>query len=90
MKIKKMGIGGLKPTAVSSVPGVVSPTQSNVGSPMKVGTGAVVKAPKSKKMGQAGDKPSVFFKSEEFQRVKKPSIRKLVDFLEKQRNKKKD
>jgi hypothetical protein len=81
-------ISGLKPTTVAPVPGVVSPTQTNSASPMKVGSQAVVKTAKPKKLGQPGDKPSVFFgKSEEFKNIKKPSIEKLRAFLEKQRSK---
>lgn len=83
-----MKISGLKPTTVAPVPGVVSPTQTNSASPMKVGSQAVVKTAKPKKLGQPGDKPSVFFgKSEEFKNIKKPSIEKLRAFLEKQRSK---
>jgi len=85
-----MKIGGLKPTALTPVPGVLSPKNQNTANPTKVGSQAVVKTAKSKKLGQAGDKPSVFFKSEEFQGVKKPSIHKLREFLEKQRSKKKN
>lgn len=78
MHIKKIGLGGLKQTAITPVPGVASPAQQ----------GTVVKAPKAKKMGQAGDKPSVFFgKSEAFKNIKKPSIEKLRVFMENQRNK---
>ncbi len=88
MNIKKLSIGGLKPTTLTPVPGVISPTQSGSASPMKVGTGAVVKTPKAKKPGQAADKPSVFFgKSEEFKNIKKPSIENLRIFLEQQRSK---
>jgi hypothetical protein len=87
MQIKKPGMGGLKSTTVSAVEGVISPSQNNSASPMKVGSQAVVKTPKAKKMGQSSDKPSLFFKSEEFQGVKKPSIHKLRKFLEKQRSK---
>jgi len=82
-ELAKSAMSGLKPTAVAPVPGVISPTQSNAGSPMKVGSQAVVKAPKAKKMGQASDKPSVFYKSE----FKKTSIENLRSFLEKQKNK---
>jgi len=84
-----MKIGGLKQTALTPVPGVVSPSQTNTATPSKVGSQAVVKTPKAKKMGQATDKPSVFFgKSEEFKNIKKPSIENLRVFLEKQRSKK--
>lgn len=81
-------MSGLKPTEVAPVPGVISPTQGNTASPNKVGSQAVVKTPKAKKMGQATDKPSVFFgKSEQFKSIKKPSIENLRSFLEKQRSK---
>ena len=84
---KKMGMGGLKQTAIAPVPGVVSPTPA-IGAPNKVGSQAVVKTPKAKGLGQATDKPSVFFgKSEEFKNIKKPSIENLRAFLEKQRSK---
>ena len=83
-----MKIGGLKTTPLTPVPGVVSPTQTNTAAPNKVGSQAVVKAPKAKKLGQATDKPSVFFgKSEEFKNIKKSSIENLRVFLEKQRRK---
>jgi len=88
MAIKGLKIGGLKTAPLTPVPGVISPTQTNTATPGKVGSQAVVKAPKAKKMGQATDKPSVFFgKSEEFKNIKKPSIEKLRAFLEKQRSK---
>jgi hypothetical protein len=81
-------IGGLKTTPLTPVPGVVSPKSPNTAMPSKVGSQAVVKVPKAKKMGQATDKPSVFFsKSEKFKNIKKPSIEKLRAFLEQQRNK---
>jgi hypothetical protein len=89
-ELVKSAMGGLKPTALTPVEGVVSPISSNTASPMKVGTGAVVKVPKTKKLGQATDKPSVFFgKKEDFKSIKKPSIENLRVFLEQQRNKKK-
>lgn len=88
MAIKGLKIGGLKSDAPTPVPGVISPKNSNTAKPNKVGSQAVVKAPKAKKMGQPGDKPSVFFsKSEGYESIKKPSIEKLRAFLEKQRNK---
>lgn len=88
MQIKKIGLGGLKPTPLTPVEGVISPTQSNTATPNKIGSQAVVKTPKAKKMGQATDKPSVFFgKSEQFKNIKKSSIENLRSFLEKQRNK---
>ncbi len=90
-ELLKSAMGGLKTTAIAPVPGVVSPTNSNTGSPMKVGSQAVVKTAKPKKMGQPEDKPSVFFgKNEGFKDIKKSSIENLRIFLEKQRCKKKD
>jgi hypothetical protein len=87
-ELTKSAMAGLKPTKLTPVPGVISPTQSNTATPNKVGSQAVVKTPKAKKMGQPGNKPSVFFgKSEEFKNIKKPSIENLRSFLEKQRNK---
>jgi hypothetical protein len=87
-ELTKSAIGGLKPTTIAPVPGVVSPSNGNTGSPMKVGSQATVKTAKAKKMGQPGDKPSVFFgKNEELKDIKKSSIENLRDFLEKQRAK---
>lgn len=83
-----MKLGGLKSAKLTPVPGVISPTQSNTATPNKVGSQAVVKTPKPKKMGQALDKPSVFFgKSEQFKNIKKSSIENLRAFLEHQRSK---
>jgi hypothetical protein len=66
----------------------LSPGNSmKVSNPMKVGDQATVKTPKSKKLPGATDKPSVFFKSEDFGSIKKPSIEKLRSFLEKNRSK---
>jgi hypothetical protein len=42
-----------------------------------------VKMPKAKMMPGAFDKPSKFFKSEDFSQVKHPSVQKLKAFLEK-------
>jgi len=90
MGIKGLKMGGLKPTQLTPVPGVVSPQNFNTASPMKVGEQATVKTAKPKKLGQAGDKPSVFFgKNEELKNIKKPSIENLRAFLEHQRGKKK-
>ncbi len=61
-----------KPTI--SIPSISVPNPSKVGS-------TAVKMPKSKSMPDASDKPSVFFKKEDFETVKHPSIRKLRDFL---------
>ncbi len=88
-ELTKSAMGGLKPTTPAPVPGVVSPTNLNSASPMKVGSQAVVKTAKPKKMAGALDKPSKFFKSEEFKGIKKPSVENLRAFLEKQRSKKK-
>jgi len=55
--------------------------------PMKVGTQATVKMPKAKKPADGFGPPSKFFKSEELQQIKKPSVKKLQDFLEKVRTK---
>lgn len=85
--LTKSAMAGLKTAKLTPVPGVISPTNANSATPTKVGSQAVVKQAKPKKMGQATDKPSVFFKSEEFQGVKKPSIQNLRAFLEKQRSK---
>lgn len=87
-ELTKSAMAGLKTTKLTPVPGVISPTNGNTGTPSKVGSQAVVKTAKAKKPGQPGDKPSVFFgKSEEFKNVKKPSIENLRAFLEKQRGK---
>jgi hypothetical protein len=88
MGIKKISIGNLKSTPLTPVEGVVTPISQNTTAPMKVGSQAVVKQAKPKKPGQATDKPSVFFKSEEFKHIKKPSIENLRRFLETQRRKK--
>jgi hypothetical protein len=83
-----MKIGGLKSTKLTPVEGVISPTQTNTATPSKVGSQAVVKTPKPKKMAQATDKPSVFFgKSEQLKNIKKSSIENLRSFLEQQRRK---
>ena len=87
-EILKSAMGGLKQTQVAPVPGVISPTNNNTASPMKVGSQAVVKTAKPKKLGGAMDKPSVFFgKNEDFKNIKKPSIENLRVFLENQRKK---
>jgi hypothetical protein len=74
-----------------SNPGTLLPSASAGGggmkSPMKVGTQATVKTPKSKKMPDPFGKPSLFFKSEDFGKIKKPSIENLRAFLEKTRSK---
>jgi hypothetical protein len=87
-ELAKAAMGGLKPTQIASVPGVISPTNANTASPMKVGSQAVVKTAKPKKLGGAMDKPSVFFgKNEDFKNIKRPSIENLRSFLERQRKK---
>lgn len=87
--IKGIKIGGLKATAPPKIPGVVSPSLGNTANPSQVGSQAVVKTPKAKQMGQATDKPSVFFKSENFVGIKQASIENLRSFLERQREKRK-
>jgi hypothetical protein len=47
-----------------------------------------LKMPKTKRLPDSTDKPSVFFKKEEFSNVKKPSIENLRSFLERNRSKK--
>ena len=86
-ELAKSAMAGLKVTTVAPVPGVLSPTNSNTGSPTKVGSQAVVKQAKAKKPGDALDKPSVFYKSEQFKDIKKPSIENLRAFLQQQRSK---
>jgi hypothetical protein len=86
-ELTKSAIAGLKAGKISPVPGVISPLNGNSATPTKVGSQAVVKRPKAKRMGQALDKPSVFFKSEDFGDIKKSSIENLRCFLEKQRKK---
>lgn len=89
-ELLKAAMPGLTPTKLTPVPGVVSPKNMNTASPTKVGSQATVKQAKPKKMGQATDKPSVFFgKAEQNQEVKTNSIKKLSEFLTATRNKKK-
>ena len=89
MDIKKPSMGGLKSTVIAPVPGVISPTNGNTASPNKVGSQAVVKTPKSKKMGNAMDKPSAFYGSLSKTENKVNSINKLQSFLDNARSKKK-
>lgn len=87
-ELVKSAMAGLKTTKLTPVPGVISPKNTNTATPTKVGSQAVVKTAKPKKLGQPGDKPSVFFgKNEEFKNIKKPSIENLRTFLEKQHKK---
>jgi hypothetical protein len=72
-------------SAVVKTPGNSTPKMS---APMKVGTSLTVKTPKPKSMPDATDKPSVFFKSEDFSNVKHPTVQKLRDFLSNNRSKK--
>jgi hypothetical protein len=81
MAIKGLKMGSLKPTELTPVPGVISPTKSTMGARTAVQT------PKAKKPGQATDKPSQFYKSEDFKSIKKPSIENLRSFLEQNRTK---
>ena len=69
--------------SLPKVPG--APTAPKVSSPMKVGDQATVKNPKPKKMADATDKPSVFFKTEDAN--KKVSIGNLRSFLENKKQK---
>ena len=48
--------------------------------PKKLGNTAV-KMPKAKKMPGALEKPSKFYKAEDVSEIKKPSIKKLQEFL---------
>jgi hypothetical protein len=87
-ELTKSAMGGLKPTSITPVEGVISPTNGNTGSPMKVGSQAVVKTAKAKKPGQPMDRPSVFFgKNEELKGIKKSSIENLRSFLDKRKAK---
>lgn len=85
-------MGGLKQAPLTPVPGVISPSNGNTATPNKVGSQAVVKTPKAKKMGDALDKPSVFYgslgKSEQNQGIKQKNLRGLHDLLMKVRAKK--
>lgn len=68
------------------IAGIKPPTAVGVKSPTKTGSQQVsVKMPKPKMMPSAFDKPSLFFKSED---LKKPSIRKLNDFMGNRKSKK--
>lgn len=69
--------------------GVLSPkpTTASIKSPMKVGTQATVKMPKAKKFADPFGKPSLFFKNEDFGKVKHPTLCKLRDFLSKKHKK---
>ena len=88
-ELAKAALGGLKPPKLSSVPGVISPTNTNTATPTKVGSQAVVKRAKPKKLGQALDKPSVFFgKTEQNQEFKQRSIVALHKFLSERKHKK--
>ena len=86
-RIKGLKIGGMKPPELPKVAGVISPKATNSGMPSKVGSQAVVKTPKAKMMAQATDRPSKFFKSEDFLGIKKSSIENLRVFLERHRRK---
>ena len=82
-------IGAPKPPA-SSAPAAPSAAVGGkpIKSPMKVGTSLTVKTPKAKSLPDATDKPSVFYKNEDFSTIKHPSAQKLRDFLNKTRSKK--
>ena len=88
-ELAKAALGGLKPPKLTPIAGVISPTNANTATPGKVGSQAVVKTPKPKKLGQALDKPSVFFgKAEQNQEFKKKSIVALHKFLSDREQKK--
>lgn len=55
----------------------------------KISIPNATKMPKPKAMGKITDKPSKFFKSEEFPNIKRTSIEKLRSFLEHTRTKNK-
>ena len=87
-KIKIPSIGGsTKPAAADTsaligAPPSVGGVSTAIKNPMKVGnTGMAMKTPKSKKLPDATDKPSVFYKSEGL--PKHPTTIKLRDFLDK-------
>jgi hypothetical protein len=62
--------------------------KSPIPAPTKVGTQATAtKTPKAKKPADPFGKKSLFFKSEDFEEIKRPSIESLRSFLEKQRGK---
>ena len=88
---KAAGAPGMQKIGESlSNPGTLLPSASagaGMKNPMKVGQQATVKTPKTKKMADPFGKPSLFFKSEEFSNIKKPSVEKLRAFLEKNRSK---
>jgi hypothetical protein len=69
-------------TKGKKLPEKVSKAEIGMPKPAKVGIPSV-KMPKAKTMPSAFDKPSKFFKSEDFNRVKHPSVRKLLDFVQK-------
>lgn len=50
---------------------------------------SATKMPKTKSMAKPGDKPSMFFKSEDFDNIKRPSVENLRTFLESNRLKNK-
>jgi hypothetical protein len=77
LKLKIPAMPGLPKTDVGTT----------IKDPMKTGTGLTVKTPKAKKLPDATDKPSLFFKNEDFSSVKHPSVQKLKDFLQKARSK---
>lgn len=78
-------IANAKEPAKLGVPKPPAPTTS-VKSPMKMGSTAV-KMPKAKKLGEATDKPSVFFKNEQNIRIK--GVKALENFLHSVKNKNK-
>jgi hypothetical protein len=73
--------------SIPAMPGLPKPEGTTVKNPTKVGAGLTVKTPKTKSLPDATDKPSVFFKNEEFSGAKHPSVRKLMDFMQKAKSK---
>lgn len=69
--------------SLPKVPG--APASPKTTSPMKVGEQATVKTPKAKKMADATDKPSFFYKAEGG--AKKLSVENLRTFLENKKQK---
>lgn len=86
------GMPGLQQTKITPVPGAPKPMAQNIAKPMAVGTSgeAAMKVAKPKKLGQAMDKPSVFFKKDqEKQNVKKNGLQALNKFMENKKGKRK-
>jgi hypothetical protein len=81
-------MSGIKLPSMPGASAVAKPTPApGVQAPAKPISSTAVKTPKSKSMPDATDKPSLFFKNEEFQTAKHPSVQKLRDFLDKKHKK---